>query len=99
MLNDGCLFHVAAPAVVVIRLEGLAICLDPGLLDWFAYVPQYQQTPAANSNKPVAALDLSLVQATSPLQVDGSRRKCFGENLYLVNTDERNIFKRYNAMC
>ncbi|KAK7463278.1 hypothetical protein BaRGS_00038145, partial [Batillaria attramentaria] len=66
------LLYLPAPSVLLVSVEGIAGCLDPGLLQWFVYAPRPKlpHTPAADV--PGAAVDVPLAEATSPLQVSGS---------------------------
>lgn len=61
-----------APSVLLVSMEGVAACLDPSLLQWFAYLPR-TRLPASDTSS--VAVDVPLAEATSPLQVSGSRSK------------------------
>ncbi|KAL4227239.1 Vacuolar protein sorting-associated protein 13B [Mactra antiquata] len=62
---------VQAPAVVLVNMEGTAVCLDPILVSLLSYKPVTKVTSEPQELK--VELDLALVQASLPLQTNLSQ--------------------------
>jgi len=63
---------LAAPAVVLLNIEGTCCSLDPALLDWFSYNPKVKVKPLERK----VELNLELAKAASPLQGNLSQGTC-----------------------
>ena len=84
------LCSVAAPAVLVVSMEGVAGCVDPALLQWFSYTPRKHTLKVPTSDICAAAVDMPLAQATSPLQTGGSH----SEYTQLVTSSTKESLKK-----
>jgi hypothetical protein len=75
---------LSAPAVLIANMQGVGVCADPALLQWFTYTPRKQRLKSEGSPDSVAttaaAVDVNLAQATSPLETvrsNGRFHVCF----------------------